>query len=168
MEGLNRVTLAGNVGSESDLHFTQGGSAVLNIRLATNESWLDKEGQRQERTEWTTVVVFNKRAEALAKILRKGMPLLVEGRLQTSSWEDKQDGTKRYRTDVIATNIILLGSPPAGSGASRARGGPGGGGGQARAPKPAAPEVDEAYDPAADPTLDQIPFVTSAPNRWGL
>ena len=166
MEGLNRVILAGNIGSEAELHFTQGGNAVLNIRLATNESWLDRDGQRQERTEWHSCSVFGKRAEALSKILRKGMPLLVEGRLQTSSWEDKE-GVKRYRTDVIATNLVLLGSRKDGDGgAPRAERGPGGAA-RGRAPKPGAELADAADDFSGGP-VDDIPFATPMPGRWGL
>jgi len=109
-EGLNRVLLVGNLGMDPELKFTQGGQAVLRIRLATSESFLDKTGERKERTEWHTVVVWGKRAEALGKILQKGRTIWVEGRLQTRSWEDAKDGTKRYATEINAANIGLVGS----------------------------------------------------------
>lgn len=106
-EGLNRVILIGNLGQPPELRHTQS-SAVLNLRLATTESFLNQEKQRQERTEWHTVVIWGKRGEALGKILNKGDRICVEGRIQTRSWE-AQDGSKRYATDIVATNVILLG-----------------------------------------------------------
>jgi len=107
-EGLNRVTLIGNLGQDPELRFTQNGQAVLNLRLATTESFVNRDKERQERTEWHTVIVWGKRGEGLNKILSKGSRLCAEGRLQTRSWEDKS-GNKRYTTEVVATNIVLLG-----------------------------------------------------------
>lgn len=107
-EGFNRVMLLGNLGADPELRFTQGGQAVLNLRLATTESYLDKERVRRERTDWHNVVVWGKRGEALAKILGKGSSIFVEGSLRTSSYDDK-DGNKRYKTDVIANNVVLAG-----------------------------------------------------------
>ena len=115
-EGLNRVMLLGNLGADPELRMTSGGQAVLKLRLATSESYLDRNKVRQERTEWHSVVVWGKRAEGLAKILSKGSRLFVEGGLRTSSYDDK-DGNKRYRTEVVANNIIL-------SGGGGGRGGP--------------------------------------------
>jgi len=114
-DGLNRVMLLGNLGADPELRFTQGGQAVLNLRLATTESYMDRDRQRQERTDWHSIVVWGKRAEALAKILSKGSKLFVEGSLRTRSWEG-QDGQKRYKTEVNAMNIILTGSRPRGGG----------------------------------------------------
>lgn len=128
-DGLNRAILVGNLGMDPELKFTQGGQAVLRIRLATTESYMNKAGERQERTEWHTVVVWGKRAESLNKILSKGRTIWVEGRIQTRSWEDKKDGSKRYATEINAQNIGLVGS----GGGARAGGGgyeggtPGGG-----------------------------------------
>jgi single-strand DNA-binding protein len=121
-EGLNKAILVGNLGMDPELKFTQGGQAVLRIRLATTESFVNKGGERQERTDWHTVVVWGKRAEALNKILSKGRSIWVEGRIQTRSWEDK-DGGKRYATEINANNIGLVG------GGGGGRGGSGGGGG---------------------------------------
>ncbi len=106
-EGLNRVYLCGNLGADPELRVTPGGQAVLKLRLATNESYLDRNNVRQERTEWHRVTVWGRRAEALGKILQKGGAIFVEGRLQTSSYE--KDGEKRYSTEVVANNIILAG-----------------------------------------------------------
>jgi single-strand DNA-binding protein len=116
-EGLNRVTLLGNLGAEPELRMTNGGTGVLKLRLATSETYLDRNKQRQERTEWHRVVVWGRRAEALGKILTKGDRILIEGSLRTSSYDDK-DGNKRYTTEIVANNVVLNG-----------RGGGGGGGG---------------------------------------
>jgi single-strand DNA-binding protein len=114
-EGINRVTLLGNLGADPELRFTQGGQAVLNIRLATTESYLDKSGERKERTDWHSVTVWGKRGEGLAKILRKGSSILVEGRIQTSSYDDRE-GVKRYKTEIVANNVVLCGGRPQGRG----------------------------------------------------
>lgn len=161
-DGLNRAILVGNLGMDPELKFTQGGQAVLRIRLATTESYANKAGERQERTEWHTVVVWGKRAESLNKILSKGRTIWVEGRIQTRSWEDKKDGSKRYATEINAQNIGLVGS---GGGARSGGGGfeGGGGGGYEGGGAPgggyegggggggAAPEFDGGND-------DDIPF----------
>ncbi|HYQ40742.1 MAG TPA: single-stranded DNA-binding protein [Polyangiaceae bacterium] len=122
-EGLNRVMLLGNLGADPELKMTSGGQAVLKLRLATSETYLDRNKVRQERTEWHSVVVWGKRAEALGKFLTKGSRLFIEGGLRTSSYDDK-DGNKRYRTEIVASNIIL-----SGGGGGRGGGGGGGGGG---------------------------------------
>lgn len=116
--GLNQVTLFGNLGADPELKVTQGGNAILKLRLATAESFKDKGGEWQEKTEWHSVVVFGGRAEGLAKILAKGSSILVIGSLHTSSYE--KDGTKMYRTEVVAKDVILGGR---GSGAGRDSGG---------------------------------------------
>jgi single-strand DNA-binding protein len=114
-EGLNKAILIGNLGMDPELKFTQGGQAVLRMRLATTESYKNRSGERQERTEWHTVIVWGNRAEALNKILSKGRPIAVEGRIQHRQWEDK-DGNKRNSTEINATNIVLLGSGRGGGG----------------------------------------------------
>jgi single-strand DNA-binding protein len=124
-EGLNRVMLLGNLGADPELRMTPSGQAVLKLRLATSETYLDRNRVRQERTEWHSVVVWGKRAEALAKILSKGSRLFIEGGLRTSSYDDKE-GNKRYRTEIVANNIILSG----GGGGGRGGGGAGAGGRQ--------------------------------------
>ena len=123
-EGLNRVMLLGNLGADPELRVTPGGQAVLKLRLATNESYLDRNNVRQERTEWHRVTVWGRRAEALGKILQKGDSLFIEGRLQTSSYE--KNGEKRYSTEVVANNIVLPGrgrGEGAGAAAQREGGG---------------------------------------------
>jgi single-strand DNA-binding protein len=114
-DGLNRVMLLGNLGAEPELRFTQGGQGVLNLRLATTESYLDKDANtRKERTDWHNVTVWGKRGEALAKILTKGSSIFVEGSLRTSSYDNKE-GQKVYKTEVNATEIIITGGKSGGA-----------------------------------------------------
>jgi single-strand DNA-binding protein len=105
--GVNKAILVGSIGAEPELKFTNGGQAVLRFRMATNESYKDKDGQRKETTEWHTVTMWGKRGEALNKILSKGRSVYVEGRIQTRTWEDK-DGKKHYSTEINATELILM------------------------------------------------------------
>ena len=147
-EGLNRVTLIGNLGADPELKYTQNGQAVLRLRLATSESFLNRSGERQQRTEWHTVIVWGKRGEALNNILSKGRSICVEGRIQYRQWEDK-DGNKRNTTEINAQNIVLLGggrgrdsSAPDDFGGGYGGGSSGGG---------SAPPADEFGD-------DDIPF----------
>src|ERR1700734_3416753 len=144
-DGLNKVMLLGNLGQDPELKMIAGGQAVLNLRLATTETYLDKNNTRQERTDWHTVTVWGKRAEALAKFLTKGSQIFVEGRIQTRSYE--KNGEKRYATDIVANNIILTGrrggqereaSGDGGGGERRPYSG-GGGGGGSRPPAREAP-----------------------------
>jgi single-strand DNA-binding protein len=141
-EGLNRVMLLGNLGDDPELRQTQGGQAVLNIRLATTESYLDRDKVRKERTDWHTVVVWGNRAEGLSKILRKGSSIFVEGSLRTSSFEGR-DGQKRYKTEVNAIKILLTGN--GGGGGQR------GGGYDATRPE----EPEDQKDPFDG---DDVPF----------
>lgn len=97
--GINKVILVGNLGADPELRYTSSGRAVCEFRIATNESWTDNTGQRQERTEWHRIIAW-KGAEAHAKYLSKGRQVYVEGKLRTRSWED-QDGNKRYMTEVV-------------------------------------------------------------------
>lgn len=129
MAGLNKAILIGNLGVDPELKFTQGGQAVLRIRLATTEKFKNQAGEMQERTEWHTVVVWGKRGEALHKILAKGKQIYVEGRIQTRSYDDKNGGAKRYSTDINAQEIILLGNRGGGGGGGDDDGGDFGGGG---------------------------------------
>ena len=106
-DGLNRVMLLGNLGADPELRSTGQGTAVLNLRIATTESYLDKNNARQEHTEWHRVTIWGKRGEALAKFLKKGDRIFVEGGLRTTSYE--KNGEKRYSTEINATNVILAG-----------------------------------------------------------
>jgi single-strand DNA-binding protein len=108
-EGLNSVHLLGNLGADPELRTTQGGAVVLKLRLATTQTYLDRNRERQERTEWHSVVIWGKRAEALGRILNKGDRIFVEGSNRTSSYDDREN-VKRYKTEVVAGNIILCGN----------------------------------------------------------
>lgn len=107
MRGVNRVTLVGNLGQEPELKYTQGNHAILRLRIATNERLPAKGGETRDHTEWHTVTCWGKRAERLAKELRKGSGVYVEGRLTTRSWEDR-DGNKRYATEVSSDVVVAL------------------------------------------------------------
>ena len=159
-EGLNKVMLLGNLGADPELKVTQGGQAVLKLRMATTESYLDRNNTRQERTEWHRVTIWGKRAEALAKFLEKGHRIFVEGRISTSSYE--KDGEKRYSTEVVAHNIILAGGRGRGDDSGESSGSSRGGGGGGRGSRGRAPDPERQndyggsdYGGGAD---DEIPF----------
>lgn len=108
MGSVNKVILVGNLGRDAEVRYTQGGTAVATLNMATTEVWNDKaSGQRQERTEWHRVVVWGKTAETLQEYLLRGRQIYVEGRLQTRQWDDR-DGNKRYTTEVRADRVVLL------------------------------------------------------------
>lgn len=156
-EGLNKVMLLGNLGADPELKMTQGGQAVLKLRLATTETYLDRNQARQERTEWHSVTMWGKRGEALAKFLTKGERIFVEGSLRTSSYE--KNGEKRYSTEINASNIILAGRGK-GQGAGDEMGGGGGGGGyeQRRAPAPSRDAGGGGRAPSAAPAAPADDF----------
>lgn len=107
MSGINKVIVVGRLGQDPEVRYTQGGQAVCNFSVATSESWNDKEGQRQEKTEWHRIVVWGKIAEICSQYLGKGRQVYVEGRLQTRQWDDK-DGNKRYTTEIVANTVQFL------------------------------------------------------------
>lgn len=114
---VNKVLLIGRLGANPEIRYTPSGAAVANFNLATNENWTDKNGQKQERTEWHRVVVWGKLAQLCGEYLAKGKQAYVEGRLQTRQWQDK-DGQTKYTTEVIATTVQFLGAS-SGAGAER-------------------------------------------------
>ncbi len=131
MASVNRVILIGNLGADPELKYTPGGNkAVCNLRVATTESYKDKSGQKQEKTEWHRVNVWGPQAEACQKYLAKGRSVYVEGRIETRSWDDK-DGQKKYSTEIVAERVQFLGGGK-GDGASQ-------GGGQSREQAPYQP-----------------------------
>jgi single-strand DNA-binding protein len=142
MGSVNKVILVGNLGRDAELRYTPGGAAVDPLNLAPTEVWNDKQGQRQEKTEWHRIVLWGKQAETLQEYLVKGKQVYVEGRLQTRQWDDK-DGNKRYTTEIKADRVTLLG------------GGAGRGGGMERAPSQAAGPDEAPIEPLTD---DDIPF----------
>lgn len=159
MASFNRVTILGNLGQDPELRYTQNQTPVCTLSVATTDYRTGADGQRQEQTEWHRVVVWSKQAENCAKYLAKGRSVLVEGRLQTRSWEDKQ-GQKRYVTEIVAQNVQFVGGgqrdraavQPVQAGASGAGASAGGG---------SAFEADVAptsFGGPETPALDDIPF----------
>ena len=149
--GVNKVILVGNLGKDPEVKYTASGSAVVNITVATSESWNDKQtGEKQERTEWHRIVFFRRLAEIAGEYLRKGSQVYIEGKLQTRKWQD-QNGQDRYTTEIVANEMQMLGA----RGQDAGNRPPQGGGFRAEAPaQPAAaqPQGDSSF---AD---DDIPF----------
>lgn len=108
MASLNKVILIGNLGGEPELRKTQGGTPVTSFSIATTEKFTDKQGNRQEQTEWHNIVLWNKQAEIASQYLHKGSSVCVEGKITTRSWEN--NGQKHYKTEIIASNFTMLGS----------------------------------------------------------
>ncbi len=106
---LNKVMLIGNLGRDPEVRTTPSGQPVANFTLATNRRWTDREGNRQEQTEWHRIVCWGKQAEIAGQYLRKGKQIYVEGRLQTRSWEDRNSGEKRHTTEIVCDNFQMLG-----------------------------------------------------------
>ena len=106
---LNKVMLIGNLGRDPELRSTTSGNPVANFSIATNRRWRDRDGNRREETEWHNIVCFGRQAEVAGQYLRKGRQIFVEGRIQTRSWDDKQSGEKKYRTEIICENFQMLG-----------------------------------------------------------
>jgi single-strand DNA-binding protein len=106
---LNRVQLIGNLGKDPEIKYTPQGTPVAKITIATNERFKDKGGEWQDRTEWHNVVLWQRLAEIAGEYLKKGGKVYIEGRLQTRSWDDKQTGQKKYMTEIVASDLILLG-----------------------------------------------------------
>jgi single-strand DNA-binding protein len=154
--GINKVILVGNLGADPETRYMPSGKAVTNIRIATSESWKDKQtGDQQERTEWHGVVLFDKLGEIAAEYLRKGSQVYIEGSLRTRKWQDKE-GKDRYTTEIVARDMQMLGGR-GGAGAGGA-----GGGGESRPTRAPASE-DRAPAMAADEGSggefdDDIPF----------
>lgn len=108
--GLNKVMIMGNLGADPEVRYAPNGSAITNIRVATSEVWKDKQtGEKQERTEWHRIVLFNRLGEIAAQYLKKGSSVFVEGALKTNKWKD-QAGNDRYSTDIVASAMQLMGS----------------------------------------------------------
>ena len=111
-EGVNKVILVGNLGKDPELSYTQSGTARCRFSLATGESYTNNAGERQQRTEWHNIVVWNKQAENCATYLKKGSSVVVEGKIRTRSWDD--NGVTKYRTEVVASGIKFLGTKSGG------------------------------------------------------
>ena len=154
---LNRVQLIGNLGKDPEIKYTPQGTPVAKLAIATNERFKDKSGEWQDRTEWHNVVLWQRLAEIAGEYLKKGGKVYIEGRLQTRSWDDKQSGQKKYMTEVVASDMILLGGRGEGagsdsSGGSRGATSAGGNNFDQRTPEP---EHAAASGPITD---EDIPF----------
>lgn len=108
MSGVNKVILVGNLGGDPTMRYTPNGTAVANFNIATSETFKNKNGERETRTEWHRVVAWSRLAEICNEYLKKGKQVYIEGRLQTRSWDD-QNGNKRYTTEIVASNMVMLG-----------------------------------------------------------
>jgi single-strand DNA-binding protein len=161
-KSVNKVILLGNVGKDPEIRSTPGGAIVANFTLATSDRFQDAQGNWQDRTEWHTLVAFKRTAEIIRDYVKKGSKLYVEGKLQTRSWDDKESGQKRYKTEVVVFDLSLLSGRDEGSG--------GGQGGYSRAASsassaasfdqrtpPAAGAADD-YAQSAEISDDDIPF----------
>jgi single-strand DNA-binding protein len=116
-KSLNKVMLIGNLGRDPEVRYTASSVAVATFSIATNESWQDQDGNTQERTEWHNIVTWRKLAEICHQYLRKGSKVYIEGRIQTRSYDDKNTGVKKYMTEIVASNMIMLDSKDASAGA---------------------------------------------------
>ncbi len=139
---VNKVILIGNLGRDPEIRTTPSGQTVATFTLATSRRWKDRDGNRQEKTEWHNIVVWGKQAEVAGQYLTKGKQVFIEGRIETRSWEDRQSGEKRYKTEIICDNFQMLGG----------RGGDAG----ARGAAPEAAHADEPGPAAMED--DDIPF----------
>ncbi len=137
MGSLNKATLIGNLGKDPEVRAIPSGAKVANFSIATTESYTGKDGQKVDKTEWHNIVMWRGLAEVAEKYLKKGSQVYVEGRLQTRSWDD-QNGQKRYTTEIIADNMVMLGRPTGG----------GGGGGAPR-------DHDESFSRSEQPAMNQ-------------
>jgi len=108
---VNKVILVGRLGKDPEVKYTQSGTAIARFSLATDEVWKDQSGEKQQKTEWHSIVAWNKLAEICGQYLAKGRLVYIEGRLQTRNWEDK-DGNKRTTTEIRADNMVMLGGKP--------------------------------------------------------
>lgn len=158
MAGVNKAILIGQLGRDPELRYSPSGTAIATFSLATTERSTSRDGNRQERTEWHNIVVFNKQAELVNQYLKKGRMAYIEGRIQTRSWEDR-DGNKKYRTEIVANTIQFLDrrgngqseyTPPEPSSSAPPR----------PANEPAPSQVNEQYDTGGDSGggEDDLPF----------
>lgn len=142
-KSVNKVILVGNVGKDPEVNYTPSGVALAKFSVATNESFKDKSGQWQDRTEWHNILAWQRLAEIVGEYVQKGTKLYIEGKLQTSNWEDRNSGEKKYRTEIVARDIVLLGSRETGGNEER---------------NSAAQEREHVPAAAGEPHDDDIPF----------
>jgi len=162
MASVNKVILLGNLGRDPETRYTTGGDAVCNLNIATSETWKDKSGEKQEKTEWHRVVLFGRTAEIAGEYLKKGRSVYIEGRLQTKKYTDK-DGVEKYSTEIVGDRMQLIGGAREGGGGDAEFAAPSGGGGGGRR-ESSAPSGGGGGKPAGgakknvDDFDDDIPF----------
>ena len=159
---VNKVTLLGNVGKDPEIRSTAGGTMVANLTLATSDNQKDAQGNWQERTEWHNLVAFKRTAEIVRDYVKKGSKLYIEGKITTRSWDDKESGQKRYKTEILVNELVLLSSREEGSGGgqggyTRAAGSASSSAGFDQRPAAAAAGGDD-YAQSAEISDDDIPF----------
>ncbi len=170
--GVNKVILVGNLGRDPELRYMPNGNAVANFSVATSETWKDQQGQQQERTEWHNIVMYRRLAEIAGEYLKKGAKIYIEGRLQTSKWQDQQSGQDRYKTEIVANEMQMLDSRQSGNAAAGAQGGYGNqapqqqsyGSAAQQQPAPAYPSQQQQA-PAYQPVQQQTSAEQSAPAK---
>lgn len=147
-KSVNKVILVGFVGKDPEVKYTPSGTPVAKFSLATNQTFKDRSDEWQERVEWHSIVAWQRLAEIVGEYVKVGRRMYIEGRLETSSWDDKQSGDKKYRTEIVAREIVLLGTRE------------NNGGEQDRPPRNrrSEPETEPAYVASADVRDDEIPF----------
>jgi len=156
MANFNKVILVGNLTRDPELRYTPKGTAVAKIGLAINRNWTSESGEKKEEVTFVDVDIFGRTAENVSQYMRKGRPILVEGRLKLDTWDDKQTGQKRSRLGVVAETVQFLGSPGEGGGGGAPGGGP-------RPPRPSGPAAappapSEPGGGEAPPDEDDVPF----------
>lgn len=157
--GVNKVILVGNLGKDPELKYTPQGTAVAKFSLATSEKYKDKAGEWQERTEWHNLVAWARTAEVAAEYLKKGSTVFIEGRLRTDSWDDKDTGQKKYRTEIIVNELVMLGGRGDGEGGGRGKssgGAKSSGGGFDQSPEKSSGGDD--FSQSTQITDEDIPF----------
>ena len=165
MASVNKVILIGNLGKDPEVKYTPSGMAVARFSIATNERTKDKEGNWNDRTEWHNIVLFDRKAEVAGEYLKKGRTVYIEGSIRTNSWDDKETGQKKYRTEIIGNQMVLLGGPREGGGEEGRRwwlqrttlgAGKSGGGFDQRTPESEPPQGTTSSGPEI--TDEDIPF----------
>jgi single-strand DNA-binding protein len=150
-KSVNKVFLLGNVGKDPEIRTTGGGTAVANFSLATSDRFQDQQGNWQDRTEWHNLVAFKRLAEIVRDYVKKGTKLFIEGKIQTRSWDDKETGAKKYRTEIIVNELSLLSGREEGGGSSRSPSAPSN-------MDQRQPAANDEYSQAAEISDDDIPF----------
>jgi len=154
---VNKVILIGNLGRDPEVRSTPSGQPVASFTLATSRKWRDKSGQRQEQTEWHSIVVWGKQAEIAGQYLTKGKQIYIEGRLQTRSWDDRNTGEKKYKTEIICDTFQMLGQR-GGDFEPEGRGGGYGAAASSSSQSGGGPSYDEGGGGYGEPEEDDIPF----------